>query len=77
VVNPVRVLTTTVKLEEEDKAYSLLPVQTDGPIPKDLLPDAMKLLAKVKVRRPVKYNEPILKNILNSGVDVVATSEAL
>jgi CxxC motif-containing protein len=77
VVNPVRVLTTTVRIESNDSEHPLLPVQTRDAIPKGILKDAMKELADVVVKSPVKYKDIIVQDILGTGVDVIATFEIL
>lgn len=77
ITNPVRVLTTTVRILSEDDEHPLLPVQTQNPISKDLLKKAMKELAKVTVKPPIKYGDVVMPNILNTGIDVIATFEIL
>lgn len=75
--NPVRVLTTTIRILSEDEEHPLLPVQTQKPIPKDLLKTAMNDLAEVVVKPPIRYGDIIVHNISNSGIDIVATFEIL
>lgn len=71
IVNPLRVLTTTVRLlnSEED----VLPVKTNKPIPKDKIFDCVNIIRKIKVQAPVIVGQVIIKNILDTGADVVAT----
>lgn len=69
--NPTRVLTTTVKIR--DGKLPRLPVATKGAIPKGLMMDAMKTINKVEVQAPVKVGKVVIKNLLNTGVNVVAT----
>ncbi len=68
---PTRVITTTVKLN--NSLYPMLPVKTRTGIPKDLNFKCMEILNKVQVDAPVKVGDVIVKNLLNTGVDVVAT----
>ena len=42
-------------------------------ITKAIIFDVMDFLAKVKAEAPIKIGEPIVQNILDTGVDVVAT----
>ena len=77
IVNPLRVLATTVRIHSRDQLHPLLPVITKGPIPKGLLREAMLVLAETEVEAPVKYNDVVYANILNTGVDVVATMEVV
>jgi CxxC motif-containing protein len=69
--NPERTLTTTVKVKNGH--IPLVSVRTSKPIPKNIIFDAMDLLAKVEAKAPIKIGEPIVKNIFNTGVDIVAT----
>ena len=69
--NPVRVLSTTVRIE--GAMVALLPVKTTAPIPKEMLFRCMKFLAQLVVYAPVKMGDVIVKDILGTGVDVVAT----
>lgn len=69
--NPERTLTTTVKVKHGH--LPLVSVRTNKPIPKSRILDAMNLLAKVEVEAPIKIGEPIIQNIFNTGVNIVAT----
>ncbi|MGI6484806.1 MAG: DUF1667 domain-containing protein [Tepidanaerobacteraceae bacterium] len=77
ITNPTRILTTTVRIDSEDKDHPLLPVKTDKPIRKELLFKCMEYLAKVKIRPPVKFGEVIVKDILGTQVNIVSTTEVL
>ncbi len=71
--NPTRVLTTTVAVE--GGIHSRCPVRTLEAIPKGLLLEAMKELSTLKLQAPVKCGEVVLKNILDTGIDVIATRD--
>jgi CxxC motif-containing protein len=73
--NPERTLTTTVRVRSGH--LPLVSVRTNKPIPKGRLFDAMNLLASVEVEAPIKIGMPIIKNIFDTGVDVVATKGVL
>ena len=70
VSNPVRVITTTVKVE--DAVLPVVPVKTKEPIPKGLNFQCMKEINKTVVSAPVKLGDIIIKNVLGTGVDIVA-----
>ena len=72
IVQPVRTLATTVKIRNGTR--NMLPVKTNKPIPRDLLLKAMDIIAKVEVEAPIEIGTTIIKNILNTGADVVATA---
>lgn len=68
---PKRMLTTTVKT-----AFNYLPrlsVKTKDPVPKELIFEIMTELDNVIVKNNVKIGDIIIKDILNTGVDIVAT----
>jgi len=68
---PKRILTTTIKTTDTNQP--LLPIRSSEPIPKKILSECMVLLASKKVNPPIKVDDVIVKNILNTGVDIIAT----
>ena len=75
VSNPERTLTTTVKVKNGH--LPLVSVRTNKPIPKNRIFDTMNLLAKVEVEAPIKIGEPIVQNVFDMGVNIVATKNIL
>lgn len=73
-LEPRRVLTTTIKLQ--NAATSYLPVKTSQPIPKELLFPCMDVLKSVVAFPPIDLGDVIIKNILGTRVDIVATRSA-
>ena len=71
ILNPVRTLTTTVRIDSE--IHSLCPVRTKEPIPKKLMFEAMSELNSVRLAAPVKTGDIALKNLLKTGIDVIVT----
>jgi len=71
--NPVRVLTGTIVTQ--DSAWPLLPVRTAAPIPKAKLLPGMRVLAKTRIKPPVKIGDVVISNLLGTRVSVVATSD--
>ena len=69
ITNPVRTITTTVKLEDG----KMLSVKTDKPIPKDMIFKCMKEINKVTIKPPIKQGQIIIKNILNTDCNIIAT----
>ena len=69
---PVRVITTTVR-GKSDK-LKMVAVKTREAIPKEMIFDAMKIINSVKIKAPVKIGDIIIKDLLDLGIDVVATS---
>ena len=71
VKDPRRVLTTTVKINFGTQ--KMLPVKSQIEIPKNLLYECVKILSKIVVEAPIKCGDVILKNIHNTGIDIIAT----
>jgi CxxC motif-containing protein len=71
--NPKRSICSTVKTIY--KEYPRLPVRTDKEIDiKNIFP-VMKEINKLKIDHPVHGGEIIVSNILNTGVNIIATSD--
>ena len=73
--SPERILTATVRTKQ--KSHPLLSVRTAQPIPKKYLHQCMRILANVEVSPPVRMGDTIVINILDTGVDIVATQELI
>ncbi|MGG7057037.1 DUF1667 domain-containing protein [Clostridium tertium] len=73
--NPVRVITTTVKVKDGENI--LLPVKTKGEIPKGLIFKCMEELRNIEVTAPIKIGDIIVSNILNTGIDIVSCRDCL
>ena len=73
--DPKRTLTTTVLTQ--DSRLKRFPVRTSGSIPKKDLLRAMDYLSSVKVRPPVKASDVIVRDLLQTGVDVIACDDLM
>lgn len=67
---PKRVITTTVRIE--GARIPLLPVIGSGPVRKERLRGCLELLYKISVKSPVKMGDVIVRDILGSGINIVA-----
>ena len=72
--HPERMLTSTVKVT--GSRLPVVPVKSAKPVPKELLLDCMQEINRVIVQTPVHIGDVVLSNILNTGVDIVATNNA-
>lgn len=68
---PMRILATTVPVAGGDQP--LLPVRTKESIPRALHARAMEILRGTQAAAPVRMGDVIVHNILDTGVDVVAS----
>lgn len=71
--HPVRMVTSTVAVDSQRE--SRLPVKTKDPIPKELIFKVMEEINKIVVKAPIKIGDVIIKDVLGSGVDIVATKD--
>lgn len=69
--SPVRMLTTTVRIE--GGFLPRLPVRSKSSIPKSKIDEALRELRKVCVAAPVGIGEVIIKNVAGTGVDIEAS----
>ena len=63
-------MTSLVRLEDG----GVVSVKTNGLIPKSMIGDILRTIKDVRVKKPVHIGDIIIKDVLNTGVDVVATS---
>ncbi|MCR4397749.1 MAG: DUF1667 domain-containing protein [Firmicutes bacterium] len=69
--NPVRVLTSTVRVE--GGTHRVVPVRTTSPIPKAKIGDCMKYIDSLAVSAPVAAGDVLSGDIAGTGVGMVAT----
>ncbi|WP_448375788.1 DUF1667 domain-containing protein [Fervidobacterium sp.] len=68
---PLRILTSSVLVERGD--LPLVSVKTSKPVPRKLIMQIMEILKSTKIEAPVKVGDVIIKNILDTGADIIAT----
>ena len=68
---PVRILTSTVYVRNGH--LPLVSIRTAKPIPKAKIFKVMAKLSRTKVSAPLKIGDIIIKNVVNTGVDIIAT----
>lgn len=74
-INPTRILTTTV--EVENGIPEVVSVKTEKDIPKDKLFECIKELKQVKLTAPVHIGDVVLEDIAGTGVRVIATANCI
>lgn len=74
VTDPRRVLTSTVRLVGSDGGCRL-PVKTAAQIPKKLLMQAMREINTVTVTAPVKTGDLVIRDLLGTGIDLIACKD--
>ena len=71
VINPMRIVTSTVKVSGGN--VPAVSVKTKSDIPKGKIFDCVKALKEVVVQAPVSIGDVVLTNVAGTGVDMVAT----
>ena len=69
--DPRRMVATSVKIE--GGLHPLLPVYTAAPFPKPMIADLLAVLREVKIKTPVRMDDVILQDALNTGIDILAS----
>lgn len=72
---PKRMVTSTVKIKSQ--ITNRLPVMTSQEIDKNLVFEVVKKLDEISLTPPIFLHDIIIKNIFNSGVDIIATRTIL
>ena len=72
VTNPRRIVTSTVKVTQGKKER--VSCKTAEDIPKSKISDEMADINRASVEAPVIIGEVLIRNVADTGVDVIATS---
>ncbi len=75
IVEPVRVVTTSVFVEYG--VNNVVLIKTDKEINKKLIMKLVKSLKNTSIKAPVHIGDVVVKNVLGSDVNMIATSEVL
>ncbi|KUO70270.1 MAG: hypothetical protein APF77_04345 [Clostridia bacterium BRH_c25] len=70
-IHPVRILTSSVKVNNGKK--QLIAVRSDKPVPKELLLECMEEIKRAEITAPIKCKDIVIKDILGTGINIVAT----
>lgn len=68
--NPVRSFTSLISTK-----FGVISVKTTSPISKSLIPKALKYIDTIKLNKKPQFNEVIESNFLNTGTDLIVTSD--
>ena len=71
VINPTRIVTSTVVIRGGDKTR--LSVKTKSDIPKNKIGECMKEINAVRINAPVQIGDIIIADVAGTGVPVIAT----
>lgn len=71
--NPKRMITSIVRVKNRENL--MVSVKTSVSIPKGKIFDVMAEIEKVSVNAPVHIGDVVIKDVLGTGSDIVATKE--
>jgi len=71
IFHPVRIVTTTVRVK--DCSIPFVPVKTEKPVPKKIAFKIIQRASKITLHAPVKSGDVVIQNIMDSGVNLIAT----
>ena len=69
--NPKRMITSFVRVKNREN--TVVSVKTSTSIPKGMIFDVMNEIDKVRVSAPIKIGDIAIKNVLNTGADIIIT----
>lgn len=72
--DPRRMVATTIKIV--NALHPLMPVYTSAPFPKPRIHELTAALRKLEIKAPVRMGQVLVKNILDTGVDILASRSA-
>ena len=72
-ISPVRILTSTAKLENAN--CPLVAVRSKTPVPKDKLFECMAEIRKLTVKAPVSRGDVLIENVCGTGVDIISSAD--
>ena len=71
VTDPTRIVTSTVRVS--GGSIQMVSVKTKEDIPKDRIFECVRALKGIQIPVPVHIGDIVLKNVADTGVDIVAT----
>ena len=72
VLNPKRMVTSLIAVPGRQEPLS---VRTARPVPKQLIFDCLREIRTAQVKLPVTIGDVIIKNVLGTQVDIIATRD--
>lgn len=73
--HPKRSVCSSVKTTIEE--FPVISVRTSGEIDKNLIPELLEVLKKVVINERLEINSVVIKNVLNTGVDIITTTSMI
>ncbi|MHA1341529.1 MAG: DUF1667 domain-containing protein [Promethearchaeota archaeon] len=72
-LEPKRMLITTMKIK--NGILPVIPVRSDKELPKEKIFEAIEVVNNYEVEAPVKMGQVLIENLLNLGINVIASRD--
>lgn len=73
VTEPKRMITTTIACKGKNNNLILLPVISTNTVPRTKFLEVIHKLQKTVVKSPIRMGDIIVENIMNTGVNIIAS----
>lgn len=73
--NPTRIVTSTVRVT--GGSLTVVSVKTASDIPKEKMADCVRALKNVTAAAPIHIGDVLLKNVADTGVNIIATRNVI
>ena len=74
-ISPKRILTTTMRVK--NGFLPLIPVRSNSAVPKERLRAALREIAKMKVKAPIKIGDVLIENVLGLEINIIASRDLI
>lgn len=75
ITHPTRMITSILRVK--NRKDLMVSVKTENAIPKDKIFDILEEIKKVEIKAPIHIGDIVIKDVLGTGVNIVATKEIL
>ena len=72
-IAPQRMVASTVRIS--NGLHPLVPVYTNGSVPKRRIPEILAKIREVQLTAPVTAQDVVIENVIGTGVDIVASRD--
>lgn len=69
-LNPTRTLTSTIAVIDGDQP--LVPVKTDGEIPRNMIMQCMEIIRRTSCNAPIASKQILINDILGTGINIIS-----
>ena len=75
ITHPTRMITSILRVK--NRKDLMVSVKTENAIPKDKIFAVLEEIKKVEINAPIHIGDVVIENVLDTGINIVATKEIL